>query len=445
MRGEAAPCSRRSHCRAGHARLARAGSRSDRSPGCWAEDLPHLGPSLAPLVEGPGRPDAQPADALLTAGGVVEGLLDARSPLQSLAHMREISSLRRQRAGVTPEALRGSAQRRSAARLLFQHAPYSCQERLTLSASDVAAVVEAVAGPRPGGGPSALTGRPEVASEADARFWAALPAGSSSADSLGQAAGCVLIKLTMDLWLAGGPEAAAPLALRLVQQALQQPLPAHRARAFDLIYNLSLHGSLLRRAGESPPPSPGQPSPGGGAVNPPGPATARASVSSPRAQLHIGGAGVPQLPSPRIHLPAQLLAPSSPTSMHSRCSPSSPVSMRSATPPSPAAPASPLGSRLARSAAWDAEPAPRAGGSTGEAAADALCMELALERWLLGLACEALLMLTQVRLCRRVCAYAERVSQGTVACACHRQKAQEGAAGGCWAWGCAAQFCLCRL
>jgi hypothetical protein len=343
---------------------------------------------------------ASASEQLLTSAGLMEVLPDASDPWQAAQHMQEINSMRRQRAGITADTLRASCQRRTAARLLFHHQPYCHQDQLQLSAADVAALVEVVVGPRQQGMPSAVTGCVEVAGEADARFWALLPPGSSSADSLGQAAACVLVKLAMDLWLAAGPEAAAPLVLRMLQQALQQPLPSQRARAFDLLYNMSLHGGLLRGQQDSEPTSP-QHASGSSAGDRYNGAAAAPAPQSPRAQLHIGGPSAPQLSSPHIHLPHQLLTSAPAAGVGGGSSRQGSPSPRSAHSGGSPAPGSPAGSRLARSAAWDADPASPAGaqqpagGGFGDAAT-LLSMELAFERWLLGLLFEALLMLAQV-------------------------------------------------
>ena len=59
----------------------------------------------------------------------------------------------------------------------------------------------------------------------------------------------------MDLWLTAGPGNAYPLVLRMLRGALRQPQPQQpaaasrpaqvRARAFDVLYNLSLHSAMM--------------------------------------------------------------------------------------------------------------------------------------------------------------------------------------------------------
>jgi hypothetical protein len=76
------------------------------------------------------------------------------------------------------------------------------------------------------------------------------------AESIGQISSCILVKMVVDLWLSVGGAAAFPLVLRMLQQALYQLQPQYRARAFDILFNLSLHGSMLLPSVASPPPSP---------------------------------------------------------------------------------------------------------------------------------------------------------------------------------------------
>lgn len=49
----------------------------------------------------------------------------------------------------------------------------------------------------------------------------------------------------MDLWLNAGPGNCYPLQLRLLRQALSSGHPDVRSRAFDILYNLSLHSALV--------------------------------------------------------------------------------------------------------------------------------------------------------------------------------------------------------
>eukprot|EP00887_Chlorella_sp_A99_P002375 scaffold10.g2375.t1 len=129
-------------------------------------------------------------------------------------------------------------------RLLFQYKPYSLQEPLVLSEAEVSAVVEAVFG-KMGAGPAAFR-------EESASLWDSLAAagafGVGPACSTGaprEVAAVILIKLIMDLYLKAGPRAAFPLALMLLQKPLLGGSAAVKARVFDMLFNLSVHGELL--------------------------------------------------------------------------------------------------------------------------------------------------------------------------------------------------------
>lgn len=341
--------------------------------------------------------------------------------------------------------------------------PYCQQPPLdALSPADLAAVVEVVAG-RAGGAaaPSAVSGRWEE--EDPAAHWrppAAAEAGGDAApgnggaggggeeERLGQVCGCVLAKLVIDTWLSAGPEASAPLVLRLLQQALHHASPAVRARAFDVIYNLSIHGALLGGAGwlegeASRPGTPGAAPPhagGGGSGGSPsgGPAAGIAPPSAPPepegrlyarpqsphgAQRPRGGAGaqVPALASPRIHMPPGVMGRGGPGSSGSSgsgggTSPRSPLSLGppaagsggvSPPQPSPMQPLSSPRSRLGRGGAEAAAAvpleSPRSAGR-GAAAEGAGAqwgalpgsLELEFEGWLRQLLFELLCMLSEV-------------------------------------------------
>ena len=55
----------------------------------------------------------------------------------------------------------------------------------------------------------------------------------------------VLIKLVVDMWIAGDPRETFALILAMLQAALKQPDAQYRIRVFDLLYNLSLHAHML--------------------------------------------------------------------------------------------------------------------------------------------------------------------------------------------------------
>jgi hypothetical protein len=60
----------------------------------------------------------------------------------------------------------------------------------------------------------------------------------------------ILVKLLMDMWIAGDPHDTFALVLSMLQAALTQTDAAFRMRAFDLLYNLSLHAHMIES--ESP-------------------------------------------------------------------------------------------------------------------------------------------------------------------------------------------------
>ena len=55
----------------------------------------------------------------------------------------------------------------------------------------------------------------------------------------------ILIKLLMDMWLAGTPQSTFAPVLTMLQAALRQQDLLHRSRVFDLVYNLSLHAHMI--------------------------------------------------------------------------------------------------------------------------------------------------------------------------------------------------------
>lgn len=170
----------------------------------------------------------------------------------------------------------------SRSRRLFQPLPYMLQEQAEVLASDVAAVVEIMCGKPSPTAPSAITGA--VGLDDPDAYWQQPLAGAGPGpkqpllllyqqtsnlgappgqqqqqrhtESIGQISSCILVKMIVDLWLSVGGAAAFPLVLRMLQQALYQLQPQYRARAFDIIYNLALHGSMLLPSVTSRPPSP---------------------------------------------------------------------------------------------------------------------------------------------------------------------------------------------
>lgn len=182
--------------------------------------------------------------------------------------------LLRLQAGVTPELLQQALQQSSTsrARRLFQPLPYTQQEPVELNSTDVAAVVEILCGKPSPAAPSAITGA--VGLDDPSTYWQQRlrqpqqqqpllmlyqQAGQQQqlhSESIGQISSCILVKLIVDLWLSAGGVAAFPLVLRMLQQALYQSQAEYRCLAFDIIYNLSLHGAMLMPAESSAPGSP---------------------------------------------------------------------------------------------------------------------------------------------------------------------------------------------
>ena len=144
--------------------------------------------------------------------------------------------------------------------------PYLKQDPLVLNPAEVAAVVEVVCGPVHPGAASAVTGA--IEREADPfLYWQERGmAGSNGGSGRGGNLQCstdggddrqlvpeplgstclrLIMKMIVDLWMKGGPQGSFPLVLRMLQQAVHQSHASYRIRAFDLLYNLSLHGCLL--------------------------------------------------------------------------------------------------------------------------------------------------------------------------------------------------------
>lgn len=237
-----------------------------------------------------------------------------------------------------PDHLMDATEPPSISRAMFHQTPYTQQEPLTgLASGDIAAVLEVMVG-RAGGAvaPSAISGRWEE--ELPERHWQVPPpaeppqqqqsgggagTGAAPRESFGQVCACVLSKMVIDTWLGAGSKAAAPLVLRMLQHALHHSHPTVRARPFDILYNLSIHAALLSGIEDSGPDSP--PSlmlPTHAGLSPPSAPPERsdqlyARPPSPNgAQRTRGGSSLPvsQLPSPRIHLPPQVMQRQGPAS-----------------------------------------------------------------------------------------------------------------------------------
>jgi hypothetical protein len=58
------------------------------------------------------------------------------------------------------------------------------------------------------------------------------------------------MKMLVDMWLRCEPQHFYIVVLRMLCRALRSAQPATRARAFDVLYNLHLHGAMLRTEAE---------------------------------------------------------------------------------------------------------------------------------------------------------------------------------------------------
>eukprot|EP00198_Chlamydomonas_reinhardtii_P002370 XP_001691706.1 predicted protein [Chlamydomonas reinhardtii] len=77
--------------------------------------------------------------------------------------------------------------------------------------------------------------------------WAQLPMSEADVAVVVEAmCGSILMKLIIDMWQRCGPVGSYTLVLRMLRAALRSSQPSTRARAFDVLYNLSVHGAMLR-------------------------------------------------------------------------------------------------------------------------------------------------------------------------------------------------------
>lgn len=206
-----------------------------------------------------------------------------------------------------------------------------------MSSQDLAAVIEVMCGKHNAAALSAITGDVDSTTAAG-QYWQQ----TGTRTSLGQVCCGILMKLIVDLWLQSGPQQSFPLVLRMLQQALHQDQASYRARAFDILYNLSLHACCLSAAGHTRPVSPrplnGPPArydDDSSQQSSPSRPTSPGVTPSPLSQFTPPGGGMGPLPSPRIHLPQTILQGSgSPRSSF--------VALSGSAPPQPSSPRSRL-------------------------------------------------------------------------------------------------------
>eukprot|EP00210_Caulerpa_lentillifera_P002014 g1931.t1 len=133
-----------------------------------------------------------------------------------------------------------SENRRSASYLLgsaplFQYKSYREQGRLDLDSGVISVILDTVCG---------------AVHSNEASFWgeaqlADLWESSSGSKSIGEACVTILVKLIMDMYLKKGPGLSYVLVLQMLHNSLLNPLASVRIRAFDFVYNLALHSTMM--------------------------------------------------------------------------------------------------------------------------------------------------------------------------------------------------------
>eukprot|EP00873_Tetraselmis_striata_P016487 jgi/Tetstr1/436751/TSEL_025531.t1 len=72
--------------------------------------------------------------------------------------------------------------------------------------------------------------------------------------SMANVCSSLLTKVVMDMWISAGPGKSFPVVLEMLLDMVGSEVPALQERAFDIVYNLSLHAQLLYPADPAPPP-----------------------------------------------------------------------------------------------------------------------------------------------------------------------------------------------
>lgn len=97
---------------------------------------------------------------------------------------------------------------------------------------------------------------PSLHTQDPAALWRPPPwiAGGLTPRSIGETCHTILIKLILDMWLHLPAEQCLALVLTMLAGGLTNHSPHMQCRAFDLLFNLSVHGELLfpRAAGVQP-------------------------------------------------------------------------------------------------------------------------------------------------------------------------------------------------
>ncbi|GAX77605.1 hypothetical protein CEUSTIGMA_g5049.t1 [Chlamydomonas eustigma] len=236
------------------------------SDASWLRLLPDLNPCFSQPQQGDGEVDGSTVVSLST---LLKCVLDTDPNLIPI-HLAEVSGALKAEVALNGKPSRLSSRPQQgkrggwvpAPRTLFRHQPYNHQEALWASEEDIGVVVEVVLGAAAASSlsPAAArtlslgaegeeildaeegTGvRPEGAEQDPGGYWES----QFKEEGIGQACCAILLKLVMDLYIKAGPGCAYPLVLRMLYKSLLNSPKEARSRAFDLLYNLAVHASLL--------------------------------------------------------------------------------------------------------------------------------------------------------------------------------------------------------
>ncbi|KAK9785017.1 hypothetical protein WJX73_004062 [Symbiochloris irregularis] len=201
-----------------------------RNEAAWREFLPSLGTAYTTATEGPSEQ------------GLAEDWLPSRRVLgEHLALITQAQQAQAAQAGhaAPQDAGRLRAQQQQQHHrpgMLFQHQPYADQDPLPLTQAETAAVVDAVCG---------TAGMPSPMGDLAAEQWEMERQGAALASHPGPICAAILIKLILDLWLQSPSPLSFPLALVMLHRGLASSHAHVRARSFDILFNVAVHGELL--------------------------------------------------------------------------------------------------------------------------------------------------------------------------------------------------------